>query len=238
MSTMVVRSDIPLRDSFKPVTTLDDQLTCLILRSEHFGWEEIRFSLDRVPFIRVVAETREPDDAIGLASMLHPKLMIAASHAYGRTTTEALGEIRRSASPSSKILVVVTGFRNLLQPELITTRYSTSSIHWEDFHPEFMTHIVQLVVHTNITMSSATIAGQNFDTMDRGRTELSAKVTKNERDILDRLLAGMTHQEIAHKLGISRRTVERNISNLCNKLQVNSPFGLGWKAHQLQLIVE
>lgn len=235
---MTVRVASAVPDSSESLRTFDHPLTCVMLRSEHFGWEELRRSLDHIPFVRVVADTQEPFEAVSLASRFHPKLVIAASHAYGKKTTEVLRAIQKDASPMSKILVVVSGAGEWTRSELATPRHSTSSIRWEDFRPEFVPSIVKLVVHTSITMFSAEISRQTAEAREHVSEELPTNVTKNEKAILHSLLTGMTHEAIARQHGISRRTVERTISNLCNKLRVSSPFALGWTAHKFHLLDE
>ena len=52
--------------------------------------------------------------------------------------------------------------------------------------------------------------------------DLFPELTNREREVLDLIAAGENNTEIAHKLGISRKTVRNHVSNIFNKLQVAS----------------
>ena len=51
-------------------------------------------------------------------------------------------------------------------------------------------------------------------------------LTPRERDVLERVAAGLTNKAIAAELGISRRTVEAHRESLMRKLDIHSVAGL------------
>lgn len=57
-------------------------------------------------------------------------------------------------------------------------------------------------------------------------SDIDKLLTKREQQILDMVLAELTHDEMAEKLNVSRRTVEGHKLNLTKKLNVKSMIGL------------
>lgn len=64
----------------------------------------------------------------------------------------------------------------------------------------------------------------------------SIQLTKREKDVLDLILQDNTNQEIAEKLFLSIRTVERHRFNLMRKVGAKSPLGLLKAAVEFGLI--
>ena len=67
-------------------------------------------------------------------------------------------------------------------------------------------------------------------------TASSVNVTRRQREILTIIPTGLTNQEIADQLGLSRRTVETHRYKLMEELQVNNKADLIRKARELGLI--
>ena len=53
--------------------------------------------------------------------------------------------------------------------------------------------------------------------MDSDLSELSGR----EREVLELVAAGMSNEQIAERLFLSNRTVERHLSNICAKLRLS-----------------
>jgi len=63
--------------------------------------------------------------------------------------------------------------------------------------------------------------------------DITYKLTKKEAEILEYILQGFTNNEIAEKLGKSKRTIETHRFNLMKKLDVKNLVELSKKAEQL-----
>lgn len=57
---------------------------------------------------------------------------------------------------------------------------------------------------------------------ERERTELIGLLSEREREVLSILVHGLRNSEIARRLGISPRTVEKHVHNILRKLDVES----------------
>jgi len=66
-------------------------------------------------------------------------------------------------------------------------------------------------------------------------TKNDFNLTKRELQILKLVLQGMTNQDIADQLNISKRTAEVHRFNLMKKMKVKNPVELANKAREYQL---
>lgn len=66
----------------------------------------------------------------------------------------------------------------------------------------------------------------NADEDDRNYDELAAQITQRELEILQLIALGLTSQDIANKLFISKNTVETHRKNMLAKLNVNNTAAL------------
>jgi DNA-binding NarL/FixJ family response regulator len=57
-------------------------------------------------------------------------------------------------------------------------------------------------------------------------THITNALSDRELQILDQVAAGLTNQEIARKLAISKRTVDNHISNILNKTGTDNRVAL------------
>ena len=64
------------------------------------------------------------------------------------------------------------------------------------------------------------------DDDDRNYDELAAQITQRELEILQLIALGLTSQDIANKLFISKNTVETHRKNMLAKLNVNNTAAL------------
>ena len=54
------------------------------------------------------------------------------------------------------------------------------------------------------------------------RGGLGSALTKREQEVLELMAFGLSNKEIAHRLGLGRRTVETHINHVLGKLEVSS----------------
>ncbi|HPA36603.1 MAG TPA: response regulator transcription factor [Chitinophagales bacterium] len=70
------------------------------------------------------------------------------------------------------------------------------------------------------------ISGGSEEEDDRNYDELAAQITQRELEILQLIALGLTSQDIANKLFISKNTVETHRKNMLAKLNVNNTAAL------------
>jgi DNA-binding CsgD family transcriptional regulator len=59
-------------------------------------------------------------------------------------------------------------------------------------------------------------------------SDSNPRLSEEEKDLISLLAAGLNDKNIAHELGISTRTLQRNITKLVQALNVRTRFQLGW----------
>ena len=70
------------------------------------------------------------------------------------------------------------------------------------------------------------ISNADEDIDDKNYDELAAQITQRELEILQLIALGLTSQDIANKLFISKNTVETHRKNMLAKLNVNNTAAL------------
>jgi DNA-binding NarL/FixJ family response regulator len=83
---------------------------------------------------------------------------------------------------------------------------------------------------------AALVALHRFAKQAREGSEMSAKLTPRERQILEMISDGLTMQQMARRLSISPRTVETHVAKLYRKLGVNTRVQAVSRAASLGLI--
>lgn len=74
---------------------------------------------------------------------------------------------------------------------------------------------------------------ENTKKIEPQKSEIIARLTKKESEVLEFILQGFTNIEIAEKLGKSKRTIETHRFNLMKKLDVKNLVELSKKAQKL-----
>jgi DNA-binding NarL/FixJ family response regulator len=91
----------------------------------------------------------------------------------------------------------------------ITTNYST----------QLLISSMQVVIFGGTCIPKALISNHPSDIKNKNKIE---KLTKRERDVALLLQGGLSNKVIASKLKISENTVKKHMSNIMEKLEVNS----------------
>jgi len=82
-------------------------------------------------------------------------------------------------------------------------------------------------VWTYPELTTALVQNMKQDTLSKESTQLIQKrLTPKEQELLYSILDGLTNDAIAHKLGITVRTVKAHISSIFSKLHVNDRLAL------------
>ena len=70
----------------------------------------------------------------------------------------------------------------------------------------------------------------------RGVAESPPVLTRRQTQVLQAMAEGVTEREIARRLGISERTVQLHVANLCRAVGARSQFQMGLAAARIGLI--
>ncbi len=176
----------------------------------------VREQLNEVEGWSVVGEAGDGVEAIGRAKQLKPDLIILdAAMPYARGI-EVYAEVKRWL-PDVKV-AVLTGFTS---PQLLAS--------WVDAGVEglFLKSTNAAELRQGL---EAILAGARFISVEAAKILENATqrqpLTAREREVLSMITKGNTNPEIAERLHISVKTVEKHRGSLMAKLDVRSVSGL------------
>jgi two-component system response regulator NreC len=182
----------------------------------------LRALLDRAPDMQTVGEATDGEEALHLASELHPDVVLLDISMPGPGGIEATKQLKK-ALPDIRVLILTvhkdekllqeaikagaSGYvtKNALEPELINAVHAV----WRG----------DLYVHP--TMTRALLQGLTQPAAEIPATEPAIEeLTPREIEVLCLIAQGYTNREAADELSISVRTVETHRANIMGKLNL------------------
>ena len=180
----------------------------------------------QAPDIDVVGEASSAEEAIQMASMLRPDLLLLDIDLPGLSGIEAVRELAPRL-PETKIvmLTVSTDRRNLLS----AVRHGAFGYLTKDLSGDALLRAVRGIRRGDLPMSrvhAATVV-EHLSRAARSASGsdgdgMAALLSVREHEVLRLLAEGMTDREIAGALAISPRTVESHVSSVLRKLEVRN----------------
>lgn len=212
----------------------------LLVRSRECGWDEAKAVVTAQPEIQTVFEATDAQQAINIAQVNHPDVILSPAKLDNHPTHSMLAELRRHAAPDVKVIVLASRFSQEEILDFVDVGI-VGHLLWADLSVEALEHLFALVLSNNFVVASQEIASavveQHELRRDRGfPPDDKIHVSERDRAVLRRLAEGRTRDEIAFAEAMSRRTVDRVIAQLEVKLDAPTPFVLGQRSVALGLI--
>jgi two-component system nitrate/nitrite response regulator NarL len=187
----------------------------LILVDDHpLVRDGLRARLEAVPNLAVVGEAGDADQALALAAGLNPDLALMDVGMSGMNGI-ALARVFHERFPAIRVLML--SMHDNIEYLTQAVRAGASGYVLKDSPA---TEIVQAI--------GAVLDGRTFFSAGLGARMIQAsamrtpveQLTPRERDILDALAEGLSSKQIAHRNGLSVRTVETHRLNMKRKLDI------------------
>jgi len=198
-----------------------EQIRILIADDHTIVRSGVRLLLDAEEDFHVVGEARDGHEAISLAEMLHPDVILMDIAMSGMDGMEATRKIKIS-QPEINILVLTMHRSDEYFFEML--KAGASGYVLKGAHPSELIQAVRVVgrgeVYLYPTMASHLV--RQFLQKTKETSENSLGISPREKEILNLLADGYTSKEIADKLVISQSTVHTHRNNLMSKLGLSS----------------
>jgi DNA-binding NarL/FixJ family response regulator len=187
--------------------------------------EGIRYVLDTDPEITVVAEAANGREAVELALVHTPDVIVLDINMPVETGLQAAARLR-TLLPEARLLLLSMHDQGEYVREGM--RIGTHGYILKDSAGKDLRDAIR-AVHAGETFLSPALVTRLVEPEPRPTTPTSAlleQLTRRERDVLGGVARGLTNKAIALELGISRRTVEAHRESLMRKLEIHSVAGL------------
>ena len=187
--------------------------------------EGIRLVLDAEPEFEVVAEAANGRQAVELALVHRPDVVVLDITMPEETGLAAAARLR-DLLPSARVLLLSMHDQAEYVREGI--RIGTRGYILKDSAGAELRAAIRTVHAGGTFFSPAVVKRLTTLTVEQapGATALRNALTPRERDVLDGIARGLTNKAIAAELGISHRTVEAHRESLMKKLEIHNVAGL------------
>lgn len=196
----------------------------VLLADDHGLFRQgVRRLLESEPTIEVVGEAETGADTVALVEELAPDIVLLDVAMPNLSGIDAARLIKTSSPRTGIIMLTVHA-----DEEFLFEAIKTGAMGYllKDATPEELVRAIR-VVHAGEGLLPPTMAAKVMREFARTRetrelADLLNPLTQREIEILQHVVAGLANKEIAHRLSISERTVKNHLSNILEKLHVNS----------------
>lgn len=213
----------------------------IVLADDHaLVRDGIKSLLEDEADLKVVGEASNGEEALEVAALLKPDLMILDIRMPRMDGITAVRELRRQGKNIPCLMLsmhdseeyvlqsISAGAHGYLlkdasRDEFLKAIHTVSS--GEKYFSGDLSHIL---------LKQITGAGGPLPTI--AALNSSVSITRRQREILKLIPSGITNQEIAEKLGLSRRTVETHRYKMMETMGVNNKGDLIQRAREMGLL--
>lgn len=188
--------------------------------------EGLRSVLDSQPDFRIIAETGNGLEVVRLVEYLQPDVLVLDWMVPGIGALEIMHLIRQCA-PMTRVIILATQAGMLDVAEAL--RAGAMAFVLKSASSGDIINAICAVLDGRRYLSASLARDlHDFDQalVQNDKSDTVEALTKRERQVMRMIVEGMTNQEVARQLDISRRTVETHRTNLKRKLGVRSTAGL------------
>jgi len=171
--------------------------------------------------LAVIAEADNGHDALALAIKHDPDLILLDLNMQGMDGLETL-KAMREAQISARIIILTVSDNN--EDVVCAISYGADGYLLKDMEPEdILKKIKQAAVGKMVISEKVThILAGAIRKGDNQRSNMLARLTSRERDILKQIAKGLSNKLIARELNISDGTVKVHVKHILKKLNLRS----------------
>jgi DNA-binding NarL/FixJ family response regulator len=205
----------------------------LLVPSKHLGWLALRAMTQNTSSVRLVGEEANAEIAVRLAERTMPDAVLMDVEPRDYPLPVLVRRLQEHC-PEAKLLVFAAEPDRRIQSILGELGVGAFLL-WEDLTPEALHYALGAVLVGGLCVGSRAavqelIAGPEHESHPRN---MGGGFAEQEREVLGYLAEGLSQREIAARVGMGLRTVERMVKRLEDKCYVNSLRELRSKARSL-----
>jgi len=196
----------------------------VLLADDHDLFRQgVRRLLEGAADVEVIGEARTGEEAVRLVEDLIPDIVLLDITMPGLSGIDAARLIKTASPRTGLIMLTVHADEEFLFEAI---KAGAMGYLLKDASPDELVRAIRLIYGGEglLAPSMAAKVMREF-ARTRDAKELAGvlnPLTPREIEILQHVAEGLANKEIAHKLSISERTVKNHLSNIMEKLHVNS----------------
>jgi DNA-binding NarL/FixJ family response regulator len=194
----------------------------------------VRALLEALDGYTVVGEAREGEEALRLCRELQPDLVLLDLRLPGLGGLEVATRLREEGSPVRVLILSAHTDDDYVQQAL---RLGVAGYLAKDSTGGELETALETVARGGLFLSP-TISQRVVHAYLRNVPEATPDLTPRQRDVVRLIAQGCNTKEIAHRLGVSVRTVDTHRAQIMERLGINSVAGLTRYALRAGLISE
>lgn len=187
--------------------------TAFLIASEHFGWSDVRHTLEALRDVRIAGQASQPARAYSAAVQLRPDLIIAETSPESAGTAAMIVQIAREL-PQAWFVLLADAFtyEELVSFSNVNVR---GGLLWGGLTRAILSDFFMAILDGGTVLSSG-VSSMYFH--GNRPAAWSTSLTPREREVLGLLVRGLSDQEIADQLGISANTIPSHVHRIEAKL--------------------
>ena len=201
---------------------MSEKLQIAIIDDHPLFREGVAQTLGRQPDIEVVAEGESAEDAVAIAGMRLPDIMLLDVSMPGGGVNAA----RQIAAAYPVVKIVMLTVSQDEEDITAALRAGARAYVLKGVAARELVDILRHVARGDVYVTPSLAAGLLYEMTNApaSRTPSSPldELTDRERQILERVAVGDSNKEIGERLNLTEKTVKHHVSNILQKLQVRN----------------
>jgi len=212
---------------------MNDKITVLIADDHTILRRGLVSLLSLNQSIEVIGEAEDGRSAVEMALRLEPDVVLMDISMPVLNGLEATDRLKRDA-PEMKVLILSAHDNDEYVNQVI--RSGANGYVLKNTSPEELYAAIR-TVHSGHAFFSPSLSGRYGEGGALARGETESALTSREREVLQLIAEGETHQHIADRLFISVRTVDTHTNNIMRKLNLHDTASLVTYAIKNRIVI-
>lgn len=200
------------------------RVTRVLLVDDHAMLRDmLRERLEREPDLQVVGTAARGEDAVALAEKLAPDIVVLDIDMPGQLCFTAAREIR-GAHPQTRILFLSAFFHDRYIEDALEV--GASGYVTKDESPEVIVGAIRTasggLAYYSPNVQSRIVVGPDGLQLAQAGSSRAAQLTPRELEVVRYIARGLANKEIALRIDVTVKTVDRHAQNAMDKLDIHN----------------